>query len=152
MAPHTKRPADAPPAHRAGPRRLIAGLRITPQDAALLNVVRPLLPEADSERELAYWLWRRGLELTLAEVVGLGAALPPGTTDEVIAALAAQRLLLCVPLLRRTEKLALLGIEVTPHATCASPSYTAPAASTAAEAIDATASDAIVGLGGSDFL
>ncbi len=94
-----------------GQRRLIAGLRIPSQDEALLDLVRPLFPEVDSEGELAYRLWRRGLELTLAELAGLGVALPPALSEETVATLVAQRLLLCLPLLRHTRKVALLGIE-----------------------------------------
>lgn len=55
-----------------GGRRLIAGLRVTAHDETLLAVVRPYLTDAESEGEAAYRLWRRGLEVSLAEVVGLG--------------------------------------------------------------------------------
>ncbi|NTU85624.1 MAG: hypothetical protein HGA45_40865 [Chloroflexales bacterium] len=143
-----------------GARRLIAGLRVAPQDEALLAVVRPYLADTGSEGELAYRLWRRGLELTLAEVVGLGATLPSGTTEEIIASMVAQRLLLCMPLLRRTGTLARLGIEVSPPgaprgmtlvplAPLFSPATIGQSAS---EAIDLSAAEAISSLGGSDFL
>jgi hypothetical protein len=49
-----------------GRRRLIAGLRVSDQDAQLLTLVAPFFPEADSAGDLAYRLWRRGLELALA--------------------------------------------------------------------------------------
>jgi len=149
MAPRQKRADDEPAGERrSGARRLIAGLRISREEEALLAVVRPYMTDLSSEGELAYRLWRRGLELTIAEFVGLGAALPPAIGEELIASLVAQRLLLCMPLLRRTGKLALLGMKAFPLTT-SSPTF---ATSSAAEVIDENASDAIAGLGGSDFL
>ncbi|NTU77920.1 MAG: hypothetical protein HGA45_00715 [Chloroflexales bacterium] len=144
------RPPNGTP--QSGARRLIAGLRITRHDESLLAVVRPYLTDAGSESELAYRLWRRGLEITLAEVAGLGAELPPGTTEHLIASLVAQRLLLCMPLLRRTGRLALLGVETAAPiaSTVAMPETPAPLPGT--EVIDESASIAIAGLGGSDFL
>jgi hypothetical protein len=134
---------------RGGARRLIAGLRITRQDEALLVLVRPLFPEADSEGELAYRIWRRGLELALAEMAGLGGRLPAETSEEALAMLTAQRLLLCLPLLRRTGKLALFGVEASPGEQVSLPST---AAASPDQAIDSGAADAITSLGGSDFL
>ncbi len=126
-------------------RRLIAGLRITRQDEALLDLVRPFFPDADSEGDLAYRLWRRGLELTLAELVGLSAALPPELTEETLATLTAQRLLLALPLLRRTGKVALLGMEL--------PKLSREVVGRPVDGtIDATAATTIAGLGGNDFL
>lgn len=139
---------EAGGARPGGVRRLIAGLRVTQQDEALLAVVRPYLADAGSEGDVAYRLWRRGLDVTLAEVVGLGAALPLGTTEELIAGLVAQRLLLCVPLLRRTGKLMLLGIEAPALAVASIPAMQV----SFGDHIDNTASDAIAGLGASDFL
>jgi hypothetical protein len=134
-----------------GPRRLIAGLRVTRQDEILLDVVRPLFPEADSEGELAYRLWHRGLECSLAEAAALGIALPPDISANRIAYLVAQRLLLAVPLLRRTGTLALLGLEALP--TSEQPLLTSPpTASLDPDAIDGTAAEAVSGLGGGDFL
>lgn len=130
-------------------RRLIAGLRVSDQDVQLLALVAPFFPEADSAGDLAYRLWRRGLELALAEAVGLGAALPPGMTEGQIANLVAQRLALCLPLLRRTGRLALLGVEA-PSGEL--PSIPPAAAASADQAIDSSAADAITSLGGSDFL
>lgn len=136
---------------RGGSRRLIAGLRVTRQDEVLLNLVRPLFPEADSEGELAYRLWRRGLECSLAEAAALGIALPPEISANHIAHLVAQRLLLAVPLLRRTGTLALLGLETLP--TSEQPSFTSPPPiSLDPAAIDETAAEAVSGLGGGDFL
>lgn len=122
------------------------------EDEALLNVVRPFLPEADSESELAYRLWRRGLELTLAEVVGLGAGLPSGNSEEVLARLVAQRLLLCLPFLRRTGFLELLGVEPVPSGALPVVLRTTVPAPATEAAIDQSASDAIIDLGGGDFL
>lgn len=134
-----------------GARRLIARLRITKQDEALLDGVRPVLPEAASEGELAYRLWRRGLEVTLAEAVSLGVA-PPGITEAELASLVAQRLLLSVPLLRRTGKLALLGIETSSSPRETSPMGAPKVAGAANDAIDEAAATAVVDLGGSAFL
>lgn len=131
-------------------RRLIAGLRISPQDEALLAAVRPFFPEAGSEGELAYRLWRRGLELSVAELVGLGVALPPGTSEELIASLVAQRLLLCVPLLRRAGMLPLLGLAAPPPAEPSTVARTQAAPE--ADVIDAGAADAVTGLGAAEFL
>jgi len=108
--------------------------------------------EITSEGELAYRLWRRGLELTVAGLAGLGATLPPDTSEELIANLVAQRLLLCLPLLRRTGTLGLLGIEPAPHHGVPAAHQTTRGSSPKEAAIDAGASDAIVGSGGSDFL
>ncbi len=139
-------------ARRSGSRRLIAGLRVGPQDAALLAVVRPFFPDITSEGELAYRLWHRGLEVTLGELAGLGATLPLGMSEELLASLVAQRLLLCLPLLRRTGTLGLLGIEPVPPLGVPAARQTTLGSSSKEAAIDAGASDAIVGLGGSDFL
>jgi len=139
--------------HRPGKtRRLIAGLRISQQDEALLDTVRPFFPEADTEGELAYRLWRRGLDVTLAEAVGVGASLPPGISEEGIARLAIQRLLLCLPLFRRTNLLALLGLEIAPS--ISPPDIEAKLASISGpeEPVDEHAAAAIMSLGGSEFL
>jgi hypothetical protein len=128
-----------------GQRRLIAGLRITRQDEALLGAVRPLFPEADSEGDLAYRLWRRGLELTLAELAGLGITLPPELSEDLLATLVAHRLLLCLPLLRRTGTLALLGSEL-------APALAMPISPPDGSAdIDTAAAATIAGMGGGDF-
>jgi hypothetical protein len=137
---------DAGTAARAGPRRLIAGLRVTQADLALIAVVRPYLADVDSEGELAYRLWRRGLEVTLAELAGLGVAVPNTLPEDHLATLAAQRLLLVIPLLRRTGKLILLGLD-------APISRPAPRiAEPEGDQIDASAAGIIVGLGGDAFL
>lgn len=143
---------EAGGARQSGARRLIAGLRVTKQDEALLAVVRPYLADAGSEGDVAYRLWRRGLDVTLAEVVGLGAALPLGTTEELIASLVAQRLLLCVPLLRRTGKLVLLGTETAIPIASSVVTAETPTPLPETEVIDKSASNAIAGLGGIDFL
>lgn len=132
-------------------RRLIAGLRITPQDEALLDVVRTFFPETDSEGELAYRLWRRGLEVTLAEAAGVGASLPAGATEQNIARLVVQRLLLCLPLLRRTGLLTLLGLELT-HQNAESELNARSFSGDAEEPVDDQAAAAIASLGGNEFL
>ncbi len=139
-------------ARHGGARRLIAGLRVTQQDEALLAIVRPYLADAGSEGEVTYRLWRRGLELTLAEVAGLGTELPPGTTEHLIAGLVAQRLLLCMPLLRRTGKLVLLGVETASPIVSSVVMTETPAPLSGTEVIDESAANAIAGLGGTDFL
>lgn len=130
-----------------GRRRLIAALRVPPDDERLLAAVQPYLPEADSAGELAYRLWRRGLELTLAELAGLGAVLPTGLSEEQLATLSAQRVVSLLPLLRRTGKLVLLGLEQVAQEQL--PAIAAPSADTA---IDASAAAAVSNLGGGDFL
>ena len=132
-------------------RRLIAGLRISAQDEALLDAVRPFFPEHTSEGELAYRLWRRGLELALAEAASVGAAFPAGTSEEQIVSLVAQRLLLCLPLLRRSGMLYLLEVAV--GSVVPEPSASHPAAaSSEVDTIDESAAKVISGLGASKFL
>ena len=133
-------------------RRLIAALRISEQDEALLDIVRSFFPEVDTEGELAYRLWRRGLDVTLAEAVGVGASLPPGASEEGVARLAVQRLLLCLPLFRRTRLLALLGLEFAHPLSPSDPEATPASISATEELVDEHAAAAIVSLGGSEFL
>lgn len=133
---------------RTSRRRLIAALRVPPDDERLLAAVQSYLPDTDSASELAYRLWRRGLELTLAELAGLGVALPAGLTEDYLATSSAQRLLLLLPLLRRTGKLALLGLEQ-PEA--AAPRLASPADMPELP-IDASAAAIIATMGGGDFL
>ncbi len=135
-----------------GGRRLIAGLRVTAHDETLLAVVRPYLTDAESEGELAYRLWRRGLELTLAEAASVGAELPPHTSEELLAGLVTQQLLLCMPLLRRMGKLAVLGVETAASFASSVIMTETPALLSGTEQIDESAANAIAGLGGTDFL
>jgi len=72
--------------------------------------------------------------------------LPVGLTEEQLATLSAQRIVLLLPLLRRTGKLALLGLE---HA--ASPRPPQPLAPTAIP-IDEAAARVVADLGGTEFL
>jgi len=130
------------------PRRLIAGLRVSHVDEQLLALIAPFYPEADSAGDLAYRLWRRGLELALAELVSVGAPLPAGITEDQLATLVAQRVTGCLPLLRRTGKLALLQLEV--PAPQQEPERSTLVVST--PEIDASAAVTVVGLGGADFL
>lgn len=129
-------------------RRLIAGLRVSHADEQLLALIAPFFPEADSAGDLAYRLWRRGLELAFAELVSVGAPLPAGITEDQLATLVAQRVAGCLPLLRRTGKLALLQLEV--PAPQQEPARSSPVVST--EEVDASAAVTVVGLGGADFL
>lgn len=153
MAPRQKRAGNEPVGERrGGARRLIAGLRISPEEETLLAVVRPYFTDLSSEGELAYRLWRRGLELALAETVSIGARLPADTNEQFIASLVVQRLLLSLPLLRRTGILALLGLETSSPTVVMTTDDTPATEHPITEAIDASASDAITGLGGSDFL
>lgn len=101
---------------------------------------------------MAYRLWRRGLEMTLAEAVSLGVAPPPGITEAELASLVAQRLLLAVPLLQRTGKLALLGMEASGSPRETSLMGTPKGAGAATDEIDEAAATAVVDLGGSAFL
>lgn len=153
MARRQKQTTDEPVRERrSGARRLIAGLRISQEEEALLAVVRPYLTDLSSEGELAYRLWRRGLELALAEVVSIGAHLPAPTNEPFIAGLVAQRLLLCMPLLRRTGTLTLLGLDTLSQTNTTTRERPVPERTAVPEAIDASAADAITGLGGNDFL
>lgn len=137
-------PGPAP----SGRRRLIAGLRVSTEDERLLALVAPLFPEADSAGDLAYRLWRRGLELTLAELASLSEASIAGLPEAQIATLAAQRVLLCLPLLQRTGMLAALPFV----AYGAASPLGQPRASTPVEAIGEEAAAAVVSLGASEFL
>lgn len=129
------------------PRRLIAGLRVSYEDEQLLGLVTPFFPEASSAGELAYRIWRRGLELSLAELAGLGTTLPATLSEEHLATLVAQRLMLCLPLLQRTGKLAFLKLgEAAPVVSLAPPVHVA------SDAIDQTAVEAVAGFGGDVFL
>ena len=133
---------------RGGVRTLIAALRVTDVDLQLLDAVRPLLAEIDTAGELAYRVWRRGLESLLAEVAAVGGALPAGFTDAQIAILAAQRLVAVLPLLQRTDKLALLQLQG--HRIDSVPEPMPPMAWE--EGIDTTATETILLLGGNEFL
>lgn len=154
MADKTARAATRPPASTRlrGGRRLIAGLRITQLDEDVLAIVRPYLTDVSSEGDAAYRLWRRGLEVTLAEVIGVGASLPPEMTEQRLASLVAQRLLLCLPLLRRTGVLALLELEAGPRASEVTPKLPGLVGGVSTDSIDTGAANAIAALGGTDFL
>lgn len=141
---------------RAGePRRLIAGLRVSLAglrvslaDEQLLALVEPFFPEVDSAGDLAYRLWRRGLELALAELASVGVPLPASLPEEQLATLVAQRVTGCLPLLRRTGKLALLHLEIPP----AQPEPERHSSVLISTEIDSSAAMTVVGLGGADFI
>lgn len=128
-----------------GQRRLFA-LRIPIAEEQLQERLRPYIGE-ETDADLAYRIWQRGLKVALAEYAGLGMELPPEESEDLVAARAAQLFLLCLPLLRRTGKLGLLGLE-------AASSLERPPGQIVAEEpeIDVTSPDAITGLGGSEFL
>jgi hypothetical protein len=67
-------------------------------------------------------------------------------SEETLATLVAQRLLLCLPRLRRTGMLPLLGLELPPIPTRLTSPPDKPAD------IDTAAAATIAGMGGSDFL
>lgn len=100
-----------PPVH-SEPRLRQKPLRVTARDDELMALVRPYLINVTNESELAYQLVREGLLMRLALLAALGGDLNDLIAEEVVAAHAAQHLLLCLPLLRRTGKLATLEMEV----------------------------------------
>lgn len=87
-------------------------LRVTERDEALLALLRPYMAGVTNESEQAYTLVREGLLMRLAALAALGAHPPDAPDEEILATHAAQQLLLILPLLRRTGKLSLLGIDV----------------------------------------
>jgi hypothetical protein len=148
-APNHDRPGEG---RDSRARRLIAGLRVTRQDEALLAVVRPFFANTASEGEMAYQLWRYGLELTLAEAASLGVHLPSSTTELVLARLVARRLLLALPLLRRTGTLTVLGLDAAPPDPDVPRNVPVSVPPGSHDTIDERASEAVASLGGSDFL
>lgn len=107
----------SPTSHRRGrPPRLEVRphqkpLRVTERDEALLAALRPFMSGINSDSEQVYTLVREGMIMRLAALAALGVSLSEDDED-LLAVYAAQQLLLIVPLLRRTGKLALLGMEV----------------------------------------
>lgn len=128
-----------------GRRRLFA-LRVPVAEERVQALLRPYIAE-ETDADLAYRIWQRGLRVALAEYAGLGMTLPPEEREELVAARVAQLFLLCLPLLRRTGTLALLGLE--PAGVAAQ--RDGPAAPAEPE-IDTDSTAAISGLGGSEFL
>ncbi len=112
---------------------------------------RPFFPDAASEGELAYRLWRYGLELALAEAASLGTCPPSSTTELLLARLVARRLLLVLPLLRRTDTLDILGLDAAPPDPDLPRSLPVSVPPGSYDTIDERASEAIASLGGSDF-
>lgn len=128
-----------------GQRRLFA-LRVPAAEEQLQELLRPYIAE-ETDADLAYRIWQRGLKVALAEYAGLGMPLPSEESEELVAARVAQLFLLCLPLLRRTGKLGLLGLETAGLVE----QQAWPAAPDEPE-IDRSSPDAISGLGGSEFL
>ncbi|MBX0331442.1 hypothetical protein K2Z83_27700 [Oscillochloris sp. ZM17-4] len=144
-APHTSLAArrGRPP----GDRSTFGRLRITVDERDQAGAIQPLYPEVDNDSDLAYRIWRRGLQIDLARLVSLGGTIPAGMTEEALAMLIAQDLLHCLPLLRRTGVLATLQIEVSDGSTGLPPVDNA-----VEDEIADDAADSIQGLGGTDFL
>jgi hypothetical protein len=131
-----------------GPRRLIAGLRVSERDLVLLAVVRPFC-DGDSEAEIAHRIWRRGLEVTLAELVSAGVELPPGVlTEQQLAIVIHRHVQLCAPLLERA------GLVVRSLMDEPQPMRDATLRVAVIEetAVDPLAGEAIERLGGTEFL
>lgn len=135
---------------RGGWRELIAGLRVSPDEIEQKNAVRDLYPEASSEAELAYRIWRRGLQVDLARLVSMGGELPPGVTERQLAMLVTQDLLACLPLLNRVGTLSEIVALLAPHASGRSePGNPAPSSNDDTP-IDPSAADSVLGV--DDFL
>lgn len=119
QAPGGDAPPSEPTPRRRGRPSTIAEvrphqkpLRVTERDEALLTLLRPYMIGVTNESEQAYTLVREGLLMRLAALAALGVRLGDLLDEEVLAAHAAQQLLLALPLLRRTGSLALLGMEM----------------------------------------
>ena len=109
--PAPRRSSGRPPIH-SEPRPHQKPLRVTDRDDELMALVRPYLVSVTNESELSYQLVREGLLMRLAILAALGGDLGDAIAEDVVSTHAAQHLLLCLPLLRRTGKLALLGMEL----------------------------------------
>ena len=134
--PAPRRPSGRPPLH-SEPRPHQKPLRVTDRDDELMALVRPYLISVTNESELSYQLVREGLLMRLAILAALGGDLGDAIAEDVVAAHAAQQLLLCLPLLRRTGKLALLGMEV-PQPQIAPAATVAPDATLTASTVPQT--------------
>lgn len=137
---------------RGSSRDQIANLRVTLEERAQKNLVRVLYPEADSEAELAYRIWRRGLQVDLARLASMGEALPPGMTERHLAMLVTQDLLACVPLLNRAGTLQHIVDMLTPHAEPPTAVLADALDDDAPGAIDPSASESVAAFGADDFL
>ncbi|MEI8165826.1 MAG: hypothetical protein WCG26_05585 [Chloroflexales bacterium] len=142
--------------HREGerwaPRNVQKALRITEEDEILLETARAYVPEASSESDLAYILWKRGLILTLAKALSAGASPPTVLAEEQLATLIAQELLSVMPLLHRTGRLHLLNLVLA--AAGEHPPAAPPAQASVEEFETASAEelDELADMGGVDFI
>lgn len=137
---------------RWAPRNVQKALRITEHDEILLETARLSVPEASSESDLAYILWKRGLILTLSKALSAGATLPTVLPEEQLATLIAQELLNVMPLLQRTGRLHLLNLVLAAAGTHA-PGI--PSAEVDVEAFDPASDEdreGLTDLGGADFI
>ncbi len=124
-------------------------LRIATADEALLAVVRPFISGVDTDADLIYHIWQPGLDIQVGQLLSMGVPLPPGYTEEAIALRIAQHVVLCMPLLRRTGKLALLGIN---EGVDMPPIVAPPPHLEGNGEIDPGASDIIASMGADDFI
>lgn len=134
---------------RWAPRKVQKALRITERDELLLETVRAVVPEASSESDLAYILWKRGLILTLAKALGGGAPPPPAMGEDLLATLIAQELLNAMPLLQRTGRLDRLNLVLAASGQLASPTPLPPVS---ADEVDSVSVEELTTLGGADFI
>jgi hypothetical protein len=142
-------------AHRDGerwaPRNVQKALRITESDEVLLETARLYIPEASSESDLGYIIWKRGLILTLAKAISAGAALPAVMGEDQLASLIAQELLNVMPLLKRTGRLALLNLVLAASDEIATGTPSAQAVPDD-EDLDSESLEELTDLGGADFI
>lgn len=134
---------------QGGARHQVASLRITSVEIAHKELVRLLYPEADNETDLAYRIWRRGLQFDLARIASMGERLPEGIAEDQLAMLIVQDVLACLPLLQRTGRLSqiLALLNAAPLRQDES-----EGCEPGAPEIDASAADSIADLGGGDFM
>jgi hypothetical protein len=123
--------------------------RATPKEVERAQAVAARYPAARTQSDLNVQLWLRGLLLAEAQAVAAGAPLPRGMREEVLATAIAQELLAVLPLLRRTGRLALLGLELELSVPMAA---AALAVSMDTGEVDAAAAADVADMGGDDFL
>jgi hypothetical protein len=142
--------------HRDGdrwaPRKVQKALRITEHDEILLETARACVPEASSESDLAYILWKRGLILTLSKARSAGATLPSVLPEDQLATLIAQELLNVMPLLQRTGRLHLLNLVLAAAGEHAAAVPPAQASVAELETASSEELDELADMGGADFI
>lgn len=133
-----------PPGSGRGARVDLGHMRVSGREREMALAVGQLYLESDTLSDLAYRIWRRGLTIDLARLASVSGQLPGGLSEDELAVMIAQDLLHCIPLLRRTGKLALLQLSDT--------AAQAVANEPEGETIDSEAADNVRGLGGADFI